>query len=91
MIDTKHCDTISTAIDNNRIYHVQILSEWNDGSANRSVTSTKSLLLHYETIAGYAINGVKEGVVVIFLGEPIAVKYGLTKQTGRQLFCRHFD
>ena len=60
-IDTIHCNIISTAIENNDIYRVQILSAQNDGGANRSVTSTKSLLLHYEHIDDYAMNGVKEG------------------------------
>jgi hypothetical protein len=56
---------ISQAIDRNGIYRVHIHNAQNDGGANRSVTSSKDLLLHYENIDDYGINGVKEGEAAI--------------------------
>jgi deoxyuridine 5'-triphosphate nucleotidohydrolase len=52
---------ITKAISENGIYRVQILSAQHDSGANRSVTSSKNILLHYEDIEDYAINGVKDG------------------------------
>jgi dUTP pyrophosphatase len=52
---------ITSAISNNGLYRVRILSAQHDSGANRSVTSCKNLLLHYKDIDDYAINGVKEG------------------------------
>jgi deoxyuridine 5'-triphosphate nucleotidohydrolase len=61
----QHMSKISQAIDKNGIYRVHIQHAQNDGGANRSVTSCKDLLVHYETIADYGINGVKEGEAAI--------------------------
>jgi hypothetical protein len=58
---TKCENRIATAIKKGGLYRVNILSAQHDGGANRSVTSSKDLLLHYEQIADYAINGVKDG------------------------------
>jgi hypothetical protein len=60
-----HHSTISQAIKNDGIYRVRIQHAQNDGRANRSVTSSKSLLVHYQDIADYGINGVKEGETAI--------------------------
>jgi hypothetical protein len=57
--------TISQAIHKDGLYRVRIQHAQNDGGANRSVTSSKSILVHYEDIANYGINGVKEGVTAI--------------------------
>lgn len=57
----QHDNRIQQAISNNGIYRVQIQSAQHNGGANRSVTSNKQILLHYEKIKDYAINGVKEG------------------------------
>ena len=56
---------ISRAVGNKGIYRVQIKSAQNDGGANRLVTSSKSLLVHYEDIPGYGISDVKEGEAAI--------------------------
>jgi hypothetical protein len=56
---------IAQAIDRNGIYRVNIHNAQNDGGANRSVTSSKSLLVHFEEISDYGINGVKEGEAAI--------------------------
>jgi hypothetical protein len=60
-IKNQHDNRICQAISSNGIYRVQIQSAQHDGGANRSVTSSKDLLLHYEPIEDYAINGVKDG------------------------------
>jgi dUTP pyrophosphatase len=60
-----HHKKIAQAIDRNGIYRVNIQTAQNDGGANRSVTSSKDLLLHFETITNYGINGVKEGEAAI--------------------------
>jgi hypothetical protein len=57
----QHHNHIATAPNKGGLYRVQILSAQHDGGANRSVTSSKDLLLHFEDIPDYAINGVKEG------------------------------
>jgi predicted restriction endonuclease len=56
---------VSQVIQNNDWYRVCIQHTQNDGGTNRSVTSVKSLLVHYEDIADYGINGVKEGKTAI--------------------------
>ena len=60
-----HESKIAQAINRNGIYRVNIHNAQNDGGANRSVTSSKDLLLHFEEIANYGINGVKEGEAAI--------------------------
>ena len=57
----QHVAKISNAIARNGIYRIQIVSAQHDGGANRSVTSSKDILVHYEPIDDYAINGVKDG------------------------------
>jgi hypothetical protein len=57
---------ITTAISNGGIYRVRIQSAQNDGKANRSVTSQKDLLLHYQDIPDFAISGVKDGEPAIY-------------------------
>jgi hypothetical protein len=52
---------ICKAITKNGLYRIQIQSAQNDGGANRLVTASKDLLIHYEDIEDYAIGGVKEG------------------------------
>jgi hypothetical protein len=62
MQQQQQCENkILNAMHKNGIYHVQILSEQHDSVANQSVTSYKDILLHYEDIEDYVINGVKDG------------------------------
>ena len=51
-------DKIATAINNNGIYRAQVMDAQNDGGANRTVTNNKNLLIHFESIPPYPINGV---------------------------------
>jgi hypothetical protein len=60
-MEKQHQNRIQQAISRNGIYRVQIQSAQHDGGANRSVTANKDILLHFETIEDYAINGVKDG------------------------------
>ena len=61
-----HKASIAKAITRNGIYRVQISKAQNDGGANRSVTNNKDILIHFETIPQYPINGVKDGEVAIY-------------------------
>jgi deoxyuridine 5'-triphosphate nucleotidohydrolase len=61
-----HEACISKAITRNGIYRIQISQAQNDGGANRSVTNNRDLLIKYENIPKYPINGVKDGEVAIY-------------------------
>jgi len=61
-----HDACISKAISRNGVYHVQISQAQNDGGANRSVTNNKEILIKYENIPKYTINGVNDGEVAIY-------------------------
>ena len=59
-------DKIETSIKRNGIYKATLATAQNDGGANRSVTSSKDLLVHYKTIDPYPINGVQKGDPAIY-------------------------
>jgi hypothetical protein len=67
MTDDSISNNIVTAqaMDCNGIYRVNIHNAQNDGCDNRSVTLSKSLLIHFKEISDYGINGVKEGEAAI--------------------------
>lgn len=52
---------IPKVLSKNGLYRIQIKSMQNDRGANRSVTVSKDLLVHYEDIEDFAVGGIKEG------------------------------
>jgi dUTP pyrophosphatase len=59
-------DKIAMSIKRNGIYQAKLAVAQNDGGANRSVTSSKELLVHYKNIDPYPINGVQKGDPAIY-------------------------
>jgi dUTP pyrophosphatase len=57
---------IASSIGRNGIYKATLATAQNDGGANRSVTSSKDLLVHYRDIDPYPINGVQKGDPAIY-------------------------
>ena len=57
---------INSAISNNGLYRAQVMNAQNDGGANRTVTNNKTLLVHFEAIDPYPINGVSNESPAIY-------------------------
>ena len=63
---TSHISSIINDTTTKGLYQFQLSNEMqNDGGANRSVTSSKNILLHYKSIDPYPINGINSNTPAI--------------------------